>query len=39
MNLQEQSIAETIKRKVHEKNPDAEIIIFGSHARGEGVLL
>lgn len=34
MNAHEQAIANLIKNKIHRKDPDAEIIVFGSHARG-----
>ncbi len=34
MNKKEAHIAKLIKRKILRKNPDAEIILFGSHARG-----
>jgi len=35
MNKQEKHIANLIKTKISQKNPDAEVILFGSHARGE----
>lgn len=35
MNKQEQHIRNLIRTKIHQKNPDAEIILFGSHARGD----
>ena len=34
MNSKEKHIIDLIKLKIHEKNPDADIILFGSHARG-----
>ena len=34
MNLKEKHIINLIKSKIQSKNPDAEIILFGSHARG-----
>ena len=34
MNSQEKHILDLIKSKIHEKDPDAELILFGSHARG-----
>jgi predicted nucleotidyltransferase len=34
MNKKEAHIAKLIKRKILRKSPDAEIILFGSHARG-----
>ncbi len=34
MNSKEKHIIGLIKLKIHEKNPDADIILFGSHARG-----
>ncbi len=35
MNKKENYIITLIKNKIHNKNPNAEIILFGSHARGE----
>ena len=35
MNNKEKYIANLIKSKIYQKNPDAEVILFGSHARGE----
>lgn len=35
MNKKEKHIAQLIKSKVFNKNPKAEVILFGSHARGE----
>jgi uncharacterized protein len=35
MNQKEKNITEMIKAKVKQKNPLAEIILFGSHARGQ----
>jgi predicted nucleotidyltransferase len=35
MNLRETHIAKLIKSKIQSKNPNAEIILFGSHARGD----
>ena len=35
MNKQEQHIADLIGSRLRRKNPDAEIILFGSHARGD----
>ena len=34
MNPKEKHIIGLIKLKILEKNPDADIILFGSHARG-----
>lgn len=34
MNLKEQHIVALIKSKIYQKNPDADVILFGSHARG-----
>jgi uncharacterized protein len=34
MNLKEKHIIELIKSKIQGKNPEADIILFGSHARG-----
>ncbi|MFA6925336.1 MAG: nucleotidyltransferase domain-containing protein [Bacteroidales bacterium] len=34
MNSKEKHIISLIKSKIKEKNPDADIILFGSHARG-----
>ncbi|OFX59545.1 MAG: hypothetical protein A2046_07270 [Bacteroidetes bacterium GWA2_30_7] len=34
MNLKEKYIIGLIKSKIQKKNPDADIILFGSHARG-----
>lgn len=35
MNKHEQHIISFIRSKIHKKNPEAEIILFGSHARGD----
>ena len=35
MNKKERHIIHLIKSKIQKKNPDAEVILFGSHARGE----
>ena len=35
MNKQEKHIINLISTKIYQKNPDAEIILFGSHARGD----
>lgn len=35
MNSREKEIADIIKTKIHKKNQNAEIILFGSHARGD----
>jgi predicted nucleotidyltransferase len=35
MNKKEYKIIELIKNKIYNKNPDAEVILFGSHARGD----
>lgn len=35
MNAKEQTIISLIKSKIKEKNPNAEVILFGSHARGQ----
>ena len=35
MNKHEQHIADLIGSRLRRKNPDAEIILFGSHARGD----
>lgn len=35
MDTNEKYIANLIKSKIYLKNPDAEVILFGSHARGE----
>jgi uncharacterized protein len=35
MNLQEKEITSRIKKRIKNKNPDAEVILFGSHARGQ----
>lgn len=35
MTNKEKYIANLIKSKVLQKNPNAEVILFGSHARGE----
>lgn len=35
MNTKEQYIISLIKSKIKEKNSNAEVILFGSHARGE----
>ncbi|MFH1004769.1 MAG: nucleotidyltransferase domain-containing protein [Bacteroidota bacterium] len=34
MNSKEKHIIGLIKSKIQEKDPDADIILFGSHARG-----
>jgi uncharacterized protein len=34
MNTKEKHIIQLIKSKIQEKNPEADIILFGSHARG-----
>lgn len=35
MNKKEKNIIKLIGSKIRRKNPDAEIILFGSHARGD----
>ena len=35
MDTNEKYIANLIKSRIYKKNPDAEVILFGSHARGE----
>ncbi|MCD4774254.1 MAG: nucleotidyltransferase domain-containing protein [Bacteroidales bacterium] len=35
MNNKEKHIVKLIKSRIYQKNPDAEVILFGSHARGE----
>jgi predicted nucleotidyltransferase len=35
MSPQENTITKMIKAKINQKDPSAEIILFGSHARGE----
>ncbi|MBT3384237.1 MAG: nucleotidyltransferase domain-containing protein [Prolixibacteraceae bacterium] len=35
MNKKEKHIIHLIKSKIQNKNPKAEVILFGSHARGE----
>lgn len=35
MNMKDQYIINLIKSKIRQKNSDAEVILFGSHARGE----
>ena len=35
MTNREQHIIGLIKNRIHTKNPDAEIVLFGSRARGE----
>ena len=35
MNTKEQYIISLIKSKINQKNPEAEVILFGSNARGE----
>lgn len=35
MNRKEQQITNKIKNSVLKKNPEAEIVLFGSHARGQ----
>jgi predicted nucleotidyltransferase len=35
MNTKEQYIVNLIKSKIRKKNSNAEVILFGSHARGE----
>lgn len=34
MNIKEKQIIALIKAKINRKDPDADIILFGSHARG-----
>ena len=35
MDANENHIVNLIKTKIYQKNPNAEVILFGSHARGE----
>lgn len=35
MDSPDNQITQHIKKAIHEKNPDAEVILFGSHARGD----
>lgn len=35
MNKKNQHITELIKTRISKKNPEAEVILFGSHARGQ----
>lgn len=35
MNKNDQNIIELIKARISKKDPEAEIILFGSHARGQ----
>lgn len=35
MNKIDKNIVERIKKRISKKNPEAEIILFGSHARGQ----
>lgn len=35
MTQKEKDITKRITARIKEKNPDAEVILFGSHARGE----
>lgn len=35
MNTKEINIAQLIKERIKQKNPSADIILFGSHARGQ----
>ena len=35
MNAKEKYITDLIKSKITKKNPDAEVVLFGSHARGQ----
>ncbi|MEN8123084.1 MAG: nucleotidyltransferase domain-containing protein [Bacteroidota bacterium] len=35
MKIQESYIKNLIKDKIYKKNPNAEVILFGSHARGD----
>jgi uncharacterized protein len=35
MNQQEKNIAHLIKQRIKKKNPSADIILYGSHARGQ----
>ena len=35
MNKNEKHIISLIKNKIYHKDPDAEVILFGSHARGD----
>jgi len=35
MKMQETYIKNLIKVKIYQKNPNAEVILFGSHARGD----
>lgn len=35
MSTNEKHIIDLIKQRIHQKNPLAEIVLFGSHARGD----
>jgi predicted nucleotidyltransferase len=35
MNAREQYVISLIRSRIHKKDPDADIILFGSHARGD----
>ena len=35
MKVKEEHIISLIKERIYKKNPDAEVILFGSHARGD----
>lgn len=35
MNVKEKHIIDLIRTKIHKKNPNAQVILFGSHARGD----
>jgi len=35
MNKREKYIIQLIKKRISEKNPAAEVVLFGSHARGQ----
>lgn len=35
MNVKEKHILDLIRAKIYRKNPNAEVILFGSHARGD----
>ena len=35
MNKKEENITQMIKSRIKQKNPYADIILFGSHARGQ----
>jgi len=35
MNAQEKHIAQRIKTRIQQKDPSADVILFGSHARGQ----